>query len=184
MRKYAYRLAVLALPLLLGCGGKSASVQEDAAETVQAADTVGAKPLADEEWTSETEENIAGHAYRVSLKRVADKTLPAVPDEDGNDYADNRVEMSIERDGKPFFHKAFTKEAFLDFLSPADRKSLMLQGIAFDRGGAEGLRFGAQLGLPRSDDGVFFAVTVGLDGTVHITKDYVMDTAGDGPAGQ
>lgn len=171
---------MLSLPLLAGCGNKPAPTQEEGDAPSRPAAVPAEKSFADEECDSEDTEKIDGHVYRVSLKRRADGELAAVPDEDGEDYADNRVEMDIERDGKPFFRKVFTKDAFLDFLSAEERKSLMLQGIAFDRGDAHGLRFGAQLGRPRSEDGLFFAVTVGADGTVDIAKDYVADTAGDG----
>lgn len=172
-------VAALVLALFTGCGGKSEPAPEQADSTAQVAQTVSDAPVADPDWSSEATEEIDGHEYKISVKRSADKDLPTLKGELGQPYYDNQVTIRIERDGSIFYSKTFRKEAFLDFLSEADRRNDMLLGIAYDCADEKGLRFGAQLGLPGSESGPIFTLTITTDGTASITKDYTQDTSGE-----
>lgn len=178
MKKTCWMVAALVWPFVVACGGKSEPSQEQADTVAQETPVVSDAPVADADWSSEATEKINGHEYKISVKRSADKELPVVKDELGQAYYDNQVAIRIERDGSVFYSKTFRKEAFLDFLSAADRRGTMLLGIAYDCGDADGLRFGAQLGQPGSESGPIFTLTISTDGTASITKDYTQDTSG------
>ena len=54
-----------------------------------------------------------GNSYTVSTERKADTSLPLCKDEQGNDYYDNRITVTIARkDGSVFFKRTFTKTDF------------------------------------------------------------------------
>lgn len=178
MKKTIWIAAALAWPLLVACGGKSESAKEPADSVAQEAPAASDGPMADADWSSEATEKIDGHEYKIYVKRTADKEQPTLSDEQGRPYYDNEVNIKIERDGSDFYSKTFRKEAFLDFLSASDRRTVMLLGIAYDCVGDEGLRFGAQLGQPGSESGPIFTLTIATDGTASITKDFTQDTTG------
>lgn len=177
MNKTSCLAAFLCLSLLCGCGGKKEETSAGA-ESAQA-EAVQKGPFSDNEWTYNKVEKLDGHDYQISISRHADKDLPLIKDELGQDYYDNRVELKILRDGSVFYSKVFTKDTFLDFLSEADRKGSQLQGLAFDKTTPGGLVFGAQIGQPGSDSGPAFVVEVSKEGVMSITKDYNQDTMGE-----
>ena len=136
-------------------------------------------PISDREWSYDYTEILDGHQYQISIHRHSNPNLPIIKDELGQEYYDNSIDLTILRDGKKFYSKTFTKDAFWDFLSETDRKNSMLQGLAFDQPNSEGLLFGAQIGLPDGDGGPAFIVTISKKGTMSITKDHNQDTQGE-----
>lgn len=164
------------------CLMASCSSQNKDKETELTDSTTVSKPstiLSDPQWTNQKDVEWNGHNYQITLKRTPAKDLPVVTDELGQRYYDNRVEVTIKRDGNTFYNKKFTKEAFIDFISDHDIETGVLQGIAFDDVDKKenGLRFGAQVGVP-GEDGIPFVILISADGIASITKDNVLDTSG------
>ncbi|MBR2863326.1 MAG: DUF4738 domain-containing protein [Bacteroidaceae bacterium] len=178
MKKY-YSLAFSFLLLLtLSCGGS----KEPEVKNTKPQETteVPKGPIADREWSYSYNELLDGHQYKIDIHRYSNPELPLLKDELGQEYYDNSAEVNIQRDGKHFYSKTFTKDAFWNFLSDTDKSGSMLQGIAFDKSDAEGLHFGAQIGLPDGEGGPAFIVTVSKQGIMSIVKDHNQDTQGEG----
>lgn len=54
-----------------------------------------------------------GKDYSVSVMRTADKSLPLIKDENGQEYYDNAIDVKVLRaDGTKAFNKKFTKQDF------------------------------------------------------------------------
>ncbi|MCI6725083.1 MAG: DUF4738 domain-containing protein, partial [Bacteroidales bacterium] len=112
----------------------------------------------------------------------ADQQLPVVTDEVGKQYYDNRVQVDITADGKPFYSHAFTREAFAGFATEQETVGCVLLGMAFDseRSDAHALRLGAQIGQVGIEEGPAFIVEIPLDGgAASIVRDKQQDTTGD-----
>ncbi len=172
-------MAVAALLLLVGCGGKNEgkplmNVPQETEMATQEA------PMADGDWRFEKTDSIGGQMYQIALYRHADTTLPLIKDETGEEYFDNCVELEIRKDSAAFFSRTFTKEAFAGFLSEADRKNAMLMGLAYDCVEDGKLTFGAQVGQPGTDGGMFFVVSVSVRGEMAIVKDERMEVPDEG----
>lgn len=119
------------------------------------------------------------HTYSISIKRYPNHELPIVKDQLDQEFYDNSVEIVILRDGKSFFEKNFSKEAFLDYLSEADRAGSILLGMAFDEEKSNGSKIciAAQIGQPGSGEGPAFTVEVSTSSAVcSILKDLQQDT--------
>ncbi len=177
-RMNKYMLCALALALLTGCGGKktNATPEETDAAPVETPSANGT--MEDPAWNDKGVVTWAGHTYQYALNRQADKDIPPVKDELGQTFYDNSVELNVRRDGEVFFAKRFTKEAFLDFLTPDYKENASLQGMAFDRVTNEGLRFGVTVGYPGSDESIPLTVILAADGTVSIIKGEQPDAPG------
>lgn len=163
--------------LIVSCGNKNKDNEAEQTNT-----TTANKPAAivsDPKWNNQKGVKWNGHNYQITIERTPAKDLAIVTDELGQRYYDNRVEITIQRDGAPFYNKKFTKEAFIDFISDQDIETGILQGIAFDDVDKKenGLRFGAQVGVP-GEDGIPFVIIINADGMASITKDNVLDTSG------
>ena len=116
------------------------------------------------------------------MERRADTSLPVVTDELGNRFYDNRVEVSILRDGQSFLQRSYTKDAFSDFLSASDKQGTVLLGMAFDadRSDSRAIRLGAQIGQVGVEEGPAFIVEIPLSGAASsIVRDSNQDTTGD-----
>lgn len=171
-----YILLASSLCLMASCGSKKADNEASQADSISTS-----KPAAiasDPQWNNQKSVKWNGHDYQITLKRTPAHDLPVVTDELGQRYYDNRVEVTITRDGAPFYNKKFTKEAFIDFISDKDIETGILQGIAFDDvdNKENGLRFGAQVGVP-GEDGIPFVIIINSEGMASITKDNVLDTS-------
>ncbi len=178
MKKIVNLTAAFALLLLVGCGGKNASSDRSAPNEPAAVEEQQG-PMADNDWSYEKTVTLDGNEYQISLDRSADETLPRVRDEFGQEYYDNSVALTILRNGEDFYAKTFTKDVFLDFLSEADKKGTTLQGMAFDKEDAEGLHFGAQIGVPGGEGGSAFIVTITKGGSMSITEGNMLDSVGE-----
>lgn len=178
MRKYYSLVACLALAAMSSCGGKGGDNGEAKIDSVVApVSTHTTDTLSDRTWEDSRTEKVGGHEYSIDIKRHPDKALEKVKDELGQYYYDNSVDISIYRDGSAFVSKTFTKEAFLDFLKDGEDDDMMLQGIAFDKSDAEGLHFGAQLGMPGDDAGPLFTLTISTSGGISITRAEMQDVS-------
>lgn len=98
---------------------------------------------------------LSGHKYVVNVRRYEDSSLPTVRDDTGIEFYDNRVEISIVRDGAEIFTRTFSKEDFADKASETDRKTGVMLGMAFDaeKSSPGQLSFTASIGQPNIEDG-------------------------------
>ncbi len=118
------------------------------------------------------------HTYSITLHREADSTLQVVKDVDGVEYIDNRIRVSILRDGNAWLDKKFTKEAFYDFISAKDYNKCLLHGIAFDRAEEGLLIFGVHIGSPDDDANYYFSLSIDRNALISIVRDDQQDTSG------
>ncbi|MGM9688085.1 MAG: DUF4738 domain-containing protein [Alloprevotella sp.] len=175
--------AVLFLLLqgMAACGDKKSEGAVSPADSVQQRvtdDTPYGEPTLKNSFTAQW----GGKSYAITIERQADPELPVVSDELGKKFYDNRVEVTILRDGEPFFHKSYSKEAFADFLSRAEQQGTVLLGMAYDsdKSDAHAIRLGAQIGQVGIEEGPAFCIEIPLDGSASsIVRDSDQDTTGD-----
>ena len=176
--KKLYWMAALALALssLAACGGKSSS--GPTTDTTQVPLAVEDGPGRDEARTVKADAQYNGHQYHFDIVSTPDDSLPRVKDRFGDPYLDNRITVSVVRDGGTPVQYSFTKADF----SADGTKNQILGGIAFSGADAEGLHFGAQLNAPGDEEGgTAFKITLPLvgSGKPHIVQDTNQDTASD-----
>lgn len=142
-------LAVILTFLACGGSGKQEAVQETPGEFVtNSSQADGIQRMHDYHFTEE--HRMAGHVYAYTIDRVPSDTLPQVLDDEGVRYADNLYTLTIQRDGRPFFSRRFTKASFASYLSQEFRKKGLLDGMMFDKS-LPGLNFAISVSLPQSD---------------------------------
>lgn len=91
--------------------------------------------------------------YTVSTKREAADSLPKLKDETGQEYFDNRVTLTIQRsDSSVFFHRVFTKQAFLSHIAENFRDKGYLENIIFHDVEDGCLKFGVAVSRPGYED--------------------------------
>ena len=185
MKKYAFLCGLLAVSAIayniVSCSGNKSSEAAPAVDTVQQA-KVAEKPYADPPRQYAETVNLGGQALTVSITRKADPSLPVVTDELGKEFYANRVDVNITADGRDFFHKSYTREAFDDFLSADEKQGTVLLGMAYDPAKSDGhaIRLGAQVGQVGLGEGPAFTVEIPLDGSASsIVRDTDQDTTGD-----
>lgn len=137
-----------ALLVLAGCGQKN-KAEADAPDTTQTADPNAPQPSSSDMTLKDTLK-AGGQTFIVSVERLTDKTLSTVTDDMGTTFYDNRVNVSVIRDGEQVFTHTFTKADFEEYLPENFKKKGVLQGMVFDKekAGAQHLIFGAQVGEP------------------------------------
>lgn len=165
---------------LTACGDKKSDGADNADSTSVAANNN--KPYADPSQTNNSTATIGGNTYSITIKRSADPSLPVVTDELGKQFYDNRVDVTITRNGEAFFEHSYTKEAFNDFLSSSERHGSVLLGMAYDssKNDAHTIRLGAQVGQTGLGEGPAFCVEIPLNGGASsIVRDNNQDTTGD-----
>lgn len=165
--------------LLSGCG-KSSSSASSAIDTTETPLAVEQGPGRDDNRQFQKKVDFGGHAYEMELLCHPDETLPQVKDRFGDPYLDNRVELTVLRDGESWYSRAFTKADFSKFLETKDAKNFILGGIAYGGINSSGLIFGAQLNNPGDEEGGWaFKVTIPLSGqgAPQIVRDANQDTS-------
>lgn len=174
-------LGACAIFMLSSCGEKKSNVNVEALRTEQQ-QAVAGTPYAEPELKNSSTAKLGGRTYQITVERRADTSLPVVTDELGNRFYDNRVEVSILRDGQSFLQRSYTKDAFSDFLSASDKQGTVLLGMAFDadRSDSRAIRLGAQIGQVGVEEGPAFVVEIPLGGGApSIVRDSNQDTTGD-----
>lgn len=119
-----------------------------------------------------------GQPYQVEISRVADDSLPMLKDDDGQEYVDNKVTLSIKRqDGSSFFHQTFTKASFVPYLEEPFRKNGQLASIRFDEVDNSAMEFMVVIALPNAVDDLYvpLELTVDRQGAIKIELDNDMD---------
>lgn len=182
MKKVIYvACSLLFVAGIAACGGqKEGETAQTHSETAQ--NEVSDEPYADSSLESSSTAQLGGHTYVVKVNRVSDKQLPVVEDELGKKFYDNRVDVTVTRDGQEFFSRSYTKEAFADFLSAAESRGTVLLGMAYDseKSDSRAICLGAQIGEVGIGEGPVFTVEIPLDGSASgIVRDSEQDTTGD-----
>lgn len=185
MKKTYIFAALLGIVLMGSCKEKKQSdvIITKKVETV--AKPQGTQRMSDYDWSKVIE--WGGSNYSLTIKRMADETLPKCADEQGNEYYDNKITLLVKRDdGSTFFERSFTKSDFSEFTNNAYGKTGALLGLAFDRVEGSNIYFGASVGSPdtMSDEYIPLSVVLSAQGKVTIKKDTQMDTANDNPLPQ
>lgn len=116
------------------------------------------------------------HTYAYDIVREMNDSLPTVRDDEGDQYADNYIRLRVNRDGKEYFNRMFTKQSFRNNLDADFITHAILEGMAFDRVTAEGLRFAVSVSYPASDLYIPLCLTIAPDGSYSVTRDEVLDT--------
>lgn len=172
---------VAALGLTTACGNKAntSSAKVDSTEIPLA---VEQGPGRDDARHLTAEADYAGHHYTFDIYKTPDDSLPQVKDRYGDPYLDNRVKLTIQRDGEMLSTRLFSKADFAGVIDADEGKNLILGGIAFSSVKSDGFQFGAQLNGPGDEEGgLAFLITLPLtgQGVPRIVKDSNQDTSSD-----
>lgn len=128
-----------------------------------------------------------GKVYTVKVHREpADSTL-MVKDEQGREYFDNLIRVSIVRaDGSEFFNRVFRKADFNEFLDANTRTHGVLLGVVKDKAEGEHLRLAASVGSPDvlSDEYIPLSIDVSSHGDVVFQKGTALDVENVNPVGR
>ena len=92
-RSYTYLLPAVVLCLMPACGGKKSDTQTANADSVMTTRTTAI--AADPHWKSEKQVNWNGQTYQIRIERTPARDLPVITDELGQQFYDNRVELTI-----------------------------------------------------------------------------------------
>ena len=125
-----------------------------------------------------------GNSYTVSTERKADTSLPLCKDEQGNEYYDNCITVTITRkDGSLFFKRTFTKTDFAQYAKGSYGRDGALLGVVFNTIKNDALLFAASVGSPdnMSDNFVPIVVRISRTGAVSMSEDTAIDTGTDAP---
>ena len=105
-------------------------------------------------------------------------------DEQGNEYYDNRITVTITRkDGSVFFKRTFTKTDFAQYAKGRYGRDGALLGVVFNTIKNDALLFAASVGSPdnMSDNFVPIVVRISRTGAVSMSEDTAIDTGTDAP---
>lgn len=177
MKKKNLLLLLLTAALSVSCGGDKKD-NDRAAQTSEQAETKGPQD-ADKPLNRTYTATIGGKSYEISVNRSPDHELPTVKDQLDQEFYDNSVRVSITNGGNEIFARTFTKEAFADYLSEADKNGMVLLGMAYDEEKTTGSRIclAAQIGQPGMGEGPAFTIEISADGSsCSIVRDMQQDT--------
>lgn len=123
---------------------------------------------------------LGGKQTVVHIERKQDDAQPVVTTEMGTKFADNKVDISLEQGGDIVWQRTFTKTDFDSYLTPVERQSCVLLGMAVEpeSSTASILQFVAQIGTPGLEVGPAFIVKMAAtsDKIVSITADKRQDS--------
>lgn len=167
---------VLALALV-ACGGRE-NKEQPKADSVSV--KAGRGPLpAERDLMRENTVQQLGHTFHVAIRRYVDKSLPVVKDELGQDFYDNKVEVTIQSEGTQFFHHTFSKDDFAGFIPIEELNTYVFLGMAYDdrKADTRDLCLAAQLGQPGTGEGPAFTIEIPIDGgAFSIVRDTQQET--------
>jgi hypothetical protein len=123
--------------------------------------------------------NWRGETYTYNIHRMVDTNLPIITDENGNKFYDNKIDLTITRNGSPFFSQTFTKNTFAPYLDESFKKRGTLEGLVFDKTDNECMHFAASVCFPQTDEYIPLVVKLSSDGSISIARDTKIDTGSD-----
>ena len=125
--------------------------------------------------TESTQEATWGGAKcSITVSRHVDKERPVVVDENGRKYYDTAILIRVvNKDGKVFFERDFTKDDFKPYVSSRWAKSGALLGLPFDGIDNDQLVFRGCVGSPDplSDDLEHVAMYLNLSASYQLARD-------------
>ncbi len=153
--KSSYALVAVVMVVLLclvACGEKKTS-RDDIITTDYEAPALQA-PIAMESQTSENDVPwIEDRVYYVFTQRTPADSLPHVTDSNGQEYVDNKVNITVKRrDQTVFFQRTFTKSSFASCIDADYQNSARLEDVRFLQVDGDCLVFSATLNHPGAAD--------------------------------
>ena len=116
-----------------------------------------------------------GKTYRSSITRTPDEELPRVVSEMGDTYADNKIVLRLQRDGREVFNKTFTKADFASLIGQEFLSKSILEGMVYNKTSPEGILYAASICYPQTDLYVPVTITITADGKMSMRKDELME---------
>ncbi len=116
-----------------------------------------------------------GKEYHSTVVRHPDATLPVVLNDDGDRFADNRINLKLTCEGRTVVDKVFTKENFASMVDADFLKHSILEGLVYDKVTPQGICYAASLCYPQTDLYMPFSLTISADGKISIAKEALMD---------
>ncbi|MCF0197670.1 MAG: DUF4738 domain-containing protein [Bacteroidaceae bacterium] len=110
-------------------------------------------------------------SYVYELHRQPTDSVPAVHDEFGDVYVDNRYVLRISRAGNQFFCQEFTKRSFKSRLDKNFYENAIFDGFRFTKHEGGKLYFSVCVSYPDSDLSQPFILCVSPDGSFTIEQD-------------
>ena len=171
MRKLTY--ISLALALCLGSVSCQQKKETNTYIVTRKAETTAPKGVVDapdRHWEGSVEWR--GKEYASTIQRAPMMESPTVKDDEGLEYHDNSVTLTVRRsDGTVFFERVFTKDAFAAYLDENFRSHGLLSGFVFDVAEESYLQFAVSVDLPKSDDYAPLLLKLSYDGSIRVEKD-------------
>lgn len=164
-------LLMAALVLMSGCRRGEKNSQVQIVRTQNVVPQLHRSPTYD--YTDSL--SVGSRRWRYSIHREACDSLNVVTDEEGNRYVDNFYQLTVTKDGRPFFAQRFTKESFASRLTADFRKYGILDGCRFSRYEDGKLFFSLCVSYPESDMSSPFILAIGPDGSHTIEADNMLD---------
>lgn len=175
MKWIFYVFALIAVCLVVGCGGKKTDSPKEERQIFQI-DSVDEHTGVQRMQVSHISQTVdyKGKKFKVLIDRIPDDALPVVKSDMGT-FADNRVSVKIMREnGALFFSKTFTKNDFASYLPAEYLLHSVLEGVVFDDEKTlnnKKLTLAASVSYPMTDLYVPFTLVVSQNGNFSITKD-------------
>lgn len=162
-----YFFPLFAFLLFLSCGGGRQERQEESGDSL----LVENKPHELPPLFLRDTLNLGGHMFVYEVLRESSDSLPMAHDALLGDTRDNIVRMHIWRDGALLFERSFTKTFFRSQIDEAFFSRAILDGIRFHEASAvRGLTFVLSVSEPDSDMTMPFALTIGADGKLSVSR--------------
>ncbi len=173
----------LALLALAGCGKKKTMDDLTTEERTPYHLTVDKKSgiIRMDSMTTRGTATLQGIKYTYTISRKPDNSLPAITDEDGNQYIDNVVRLDIQSNGRPFFSRSFMKKNFETMIDTSFVKNGILEGMAFDEVKKDRIVFSISVSYPQADMNQSLSVEITPDGGMHLMKEETLDGSDPDP---
>lgn len=122
-----------------------------------------------------------GALYTVNIDRTPSDSLPMVQDDQGQQYVDNTIRLTVIRtDGSEFYRRTFTKASFSSYLDDNFRRTGVLEAMMFDEVDDGRLEFAVSVSRPQADDEYIpLEMKLDRDGGLTIVRDDDLDTNGE-----
>lgn len=174
MRNYGWMIMCVATYILGACAGS----QKEGGATREALIQDSIRKAGPQRMqVSEVKASVTfrGKEYQSTVVRRPDDSLPLVINEQGEQFVDNRITLTLSCGGKTVLHRVFTKESFATLVDAKFMKYAVLEGLVLDEPSTQGVVYAASVGYPQSDLYVPLRLTVSADGTLSISKDELME---------
>lgn len=124
-------------------------------------------PVAMQDYRQNTQIQWQGADYVCDIHRTACDSIETVKNEDGQQFIDNRITLTLTRaDGTLFLKKEFLKGSFSSLLDNNFQNNGILEGLVFDRVDGAHLRFAASVSLPQTDEYLPIVIFINRQGGI------------------